>query len=875
MDLSFDSKGDIMGFSKRSFIIIFALLASAAAIYWWMQPAKEKKISGAYKAIGLWSEQRAYPDKFMPDAGFAQAHTSARNNIHKSAANKTVDPWETMGPHNLGGRTLALAFNPQNPNTIYAGSASGGLWRSYTAGRGTDAWEYVSTGFPVLGVGAIEFAPNDSNTIYIGTGEVYNYRNAGTGAAYRSQRGTYGIGILKSTDGGDTWEKSLDWSFNQLRGVWAIKVNPLNPNTVWATTTEGTYRSLDAGGSWTQMHTVVMGNDLVINAADTNIVIATYGNFSTSGNGLYRTTNSGATWSKITQGVPLVFNGKAMLRNAPSDPNIIYASFGNGFGFSDGASWLCRSDDAGATWTIKSTLDYSQWQGWFAHDVAVHPTNPEQVTVIGIHIYQSTNGGTTLLQKSAGGSFTGRVQPGAPEGPPTYSHPDHHDVHYHPTDPNIIYFANDGGVFRSTNGGTSFEACNGGYQTSQFYNGFASSASDSLLSIGGFQDNSTAIYDGQLAWRVRLIGGDGGWAAIDARNGATMYGSWQGLNVLKSTNNGQSFFNIAVPNFTGGGSVFIAPFVVAEDDPDVIYAGRDVIYKSTNGGLSWQGTNSNSPVSPDGTPVFSMAVSATDNDVVYAGLAPLFNFPRAVYRTTDGGGSWQNISSGLPNRFPTDVTVDPNDPATAYITFSGFNTNHLFKTTNYGNTWTSVSNGLPDLPTNAVIVDPLYSERVYVGNDIGVYASVDGGENWELFTEGLPDVVLVMDLSISPLNRELRVATHGNGAYKRPLIETISGIDDIAPLANTFALAQNYPNPFNPSTNIGFRISDFGFTSLKVYDLLGREVATLKSENLSPGNYEVVWDGRDNSGQAVASGTYIYRLTTGKQQISKLMQLVR
>ncbi|NIW79968.1 MAG: hypothetical protein GWN16_11135, partial [Calditrichae bacterium] len=128
-------------------------------------------------------------------------------------------------------RTLVVEFNPQNPNTIFAGSASGGLWRSYSAGRGADAWEYVPTGFPVLGVSSIAFVPGDSNTFYIGTGEVYNYQNVGTDPAYRSTRGSYGIGILKTTDGGQTWSKSLDWSYNQQHGVWAVEVNPLNPNT--------------------------------------------------------------------------------------------------------------------------------------------------------------------------------------------------------------------------------------------------------------------------------------------------------------------------------------------------------------------------------------------------------------------------------------------------------------------------------------------------------------------------------------------------------------------------------------------------------------------------------------------------------------------
>jgi hypothetical protein len=373
--------------------------------------------------------------------------------LNKSNSQPVVDPWTAIGPHNTGGRTLAIEFNPQNPNTVYAGSASGGLWVSYTGSAGVDAWQRIETGFPVLGVSTIEFEPNDSNVIYIGTGEVYNYFAAGTGAAYRSTRGTYGIGILKSTDGGTTWAKSLDWSldwsYNEQRGIWAIKVNPLNHNTVWAATTEGTFRSYDAGANWKQVHLVVMANDLVINPVDTSIVITGNGNFASTGFGIYRTSDGGGSWTHITSGLPNYYEGKIQLDIYKANPNIVYASIGNGFSQSNGASWLCKSVDAGVTWTLMTQQDYSKWQGWFSHDVAINQSNPDELLVIGIEIYKSTNGGLTITQQSTPGLTLGRPPIGGPEGGQTFVHSDAHDVKQHPTDTNTFYLGTDGGVFRT------------------------------------------------------------------------------------------------------------------------------------------------------------------------------------------------------------------------------------------------------------------------------------------------------------------------------------------------------------------------------------------------------------------------------------------
>ncbi|MCK5455368.1 MAG: hypothetical protein KAJ16_13450, partial [Calditrichia bacterium] len=330
------------------------------------------KTSGALAALTFLSAQRTYPNDTIPNAAHYAAFEYSYQNL-KSGISSTisVEPWRTIGPHNIGGRTLTIAFNPQNPNTIYAGSASGGLWKTKSAGIGSDAWNYVSTGFPVLGVSSIAITPEDSNTIYIGTGEIYSYQNSSGGISVRVTRGSYGIGILKTTDGGVTWRKSLDWSYHQQRGIQVVKLNPQNSSIIWAGTTEGTYKSTDAGGSWSRVNSTIMVTDLAINPDDTNIVFIACGNFESTGHGIYRTTDGGSSWIKLTQGLPSTFGGKAHLSIYPSYPSIIFASIGNGHTGGAG-SWLCRSDNNGDSWTIVSIEDYASFQGWFSHDVCVH-----------------------------------------------------------------------------------------------------------------------------------------------------------------------------------------------------------------------------------------------------------------------------------------------------------------------------------------------------------------------------------------------------------------------------------------------------------------------------------------------------------------------
>lgn len=750
--------------------------------------------SGAYRALSFWGDSRAYPAADIPSDGFYRGYEKATslpnvtqlNHLRKGGGGQDGGPlkWEAIGPLNGGGRTLTLAFHPDNPDVMFAGSASGGLWKSTTAGMGAEAWTRIDTGHPVLGVSTIAFEPGNPDVMYIGTGEVYNHRSAGDLAASRRTRGSYGIGILKTEDGGQTWSKSLDWSYNQRQGVWMIRVNPLRPRIVWAATTEGIYKSKNAGATWELKLDVAMATDLIVHPTVPSVLLVACGDLESPPNrGIYRTTNGGNSWDKITGGgLPTGFKGKIQFGVTPADPNVVYASIGNGFDAQnqqDNFTWLFRSDDFGETFTLKNTTDYSRYQGWFAHDVAVHPTNPDEIVCIGIEIWKSTNAGSTLVKIANGsGKYRGDIPPGDPEGNSTYSHVDHHDVIYHPTNHDAIYVANDGGVFRSLDGGSTWRSINGGLQSQQFYGGTYSSATDPDLAMGGLQDNGSVKYLGDSRWFRGVYGGDGGWCAIDPTDPNVVYATSQRLNVVRSLNGGNNFSNISPPDL-GGDVVFIAPFIMSPTDSQKLYAGDSYFFLSLNRGDDWFVGNGGDEL--DGNPLLLIAPAPSNGEIVYAATIPGIG-RGGVYRTGDGGAAFTDITGSIPDRYPGDLTVDPTDEATVYLTMSGFGSSHVFKSIDYGNTWVDIDRGnLPDVPTMAVIVDPLYPDHVYIGNDVGVFVTHNEGKSWFRLANGLTNAALLTDLGIFDSNRKLRAFTHGQGVYEHDLIGGLTQSGDARP----------------------------------------------------------------------------------------------
>jgi photosystem II stability/assembly factor-like uncharacterized protein len=790
-----------------STLLFFQLISSCSPSF--NDDAEKRGQSGAAQALDQWTFSRAYPFGTIPIDKLTLAF--AQRNLEIQLRDNENDNWEALGPKNIGGRTLCLTFHPNNPDIIYAGSASGGLWKTTSAGVGVAAWERIPTGFPALAVASIAIDPSDPDVMYIGTGEVYStFQNTMPGIVNRFTRGLYGIGILKTEDGGLTWEKSLDWSYGDLRGVQDLAINPENPSTVYAATTEGLYRSYDAGASWTNIHPVQMAVNLLISPADTAVIFVTHGSLDPDlafESGVFRSQDGGASFSKLTNGLPAQYSGKALLGVSLSNPDIIYASVQE-YSLNSATTplGLYRTENGGDSWVKASSLNVARFQGWYSHDVAVKPDAPNTIIYVGIDAFKSTNGGQNFLQTSFWNHwYFGYVPVGGPEGPSTYAHADIHGAYYHPTDFNTVFLATDGGVFVSLDNGESWEGRNGGYQSTQFYADFSNSTTDSLLAIGGMQDNATAVYRGEDAW-WRVIGGDGLSAAINPIDDNIIYGTSQNLFLRRSTDRGFSFSLVFNPNNFGNETpAFNGAYALSHSHPNILYAGMQRIYKSINGGQNWLQVSSTQV--HGNNRIVNITISPNDPNLLFVATSPdpfSGTLPPGVFKSTNGGQNWTAMT-GLPDRLASDFAIDPTDQQIVYATFSGFYTEHVFKTVDGGENWFAIDNGLPDLPANSVVLDPDYPEIVYVGNDIGVYVSTDGGLSWELFSDEIPDAIMAMHLSVSPSNRKLRVATHGNGVYQADLRGL--PVDTDAPTAvKKVILKQNYPNPVQASTAFEFEL---------------------------------------------------------------------
>jgi len=722
------------------------------------------------------ANHRAYPQEKNPDMGYFQAFLEMKQNACLEKTLNPSDSWRSIGPKNMAGRTISLAIHPEDHNILYAGSASGGLWRLTITGTGPDDyfWEHIQTGYPVLGVGAIAVNPINPDIIYIGTGEVYGYQGQDGdlfGSYWMRIRGNYGIGLLKTTDGGTSWEKSIDWTQNQTRGVLSLAINPINPDVVFAGTTEGVYRTKNAGYTWDHVHSVVMAVDVRIDPINPDIVFISCGNLGTQGNGIYRSMDGGETWTRLSKGLPEFWSGKTKLDIFPSSPSIIYADICN--------QWerigLYVSQDSGKSWELLSTLegvDLTQNQGYFSHFVRINPKDKNKIFVAKVGYQYSEDGGksfTRAFSNLSEWTFN-----------PTVAHVDLHAFANCAQNEDSFFIAGDGGVFITADGGKTFRGLNKGYVNTQFYPGFASSSTDPNFAVGGMQDNGSALYLGNTDWKLHITPGDGGHAAIDPSNNDIVYASSQRLIIHRSSHRFaheddweySTPFLILDPNRKPHGDAesvaFIAPFILV--DHDRLYAATSYVYRSEDGGRTWSATNGDRPLNE--LPVVAMAAAKSDSNIVYAATAPYspLSVRPEVFVTRDGGRYWEKVTGNLPNRYIVDIAISPFNAEIVYVTLSGFGAPHLYRTLNGSNSWENIGSGLPDVPTSAIAIDPHDHQNIYVGNDLGVWASTDFGNSWSVFREGMPEAVLVMDLSISTEARLIRAVTHGNGIFERSLL---------------------------------------------------------------------------------------------------------
>lgn len=798
---------------KRKIGLTFVLLIAitAWAFYFYgkkrhIENLEKESHSVAYDALQFLSSAAAFPNTDIPPAAYGEAWDYYQTNyLNVASRMQRTSSWQSMGPQNVGGRTISIAIDPIDTNIIWLGSASGGLWKSTTGGYGLNAWQYIPTGFPVLGVGAIAINPDNSNEMFIGTGETYDYGSSVNGLVRRTTRGSNGIGILKSMDGGITWTHSLNWNYNQQRGVWNLIYNPMNPSTIYAGTTEGVYKSTDSGTTWVHSLNYTMVMDLAIDPNDTTILYAGVGNLSSPTHGLYKTSDGGTSWLKLANGLPSFPNsGRISIDIYKNNSNIVMAHIADDF-VSVG---LYKSTNKGLSWTQESISDVASYQGWYSKCLKMKDNDSSHVFAGGVVLFESLTGGSNLYESTIYN----------PDAIDTMPWPDMHGLISNPLDADKIYLLTDAGLYRSNDFGISWKWCANGYNVSQFYQGSVA-ATDSNLALGGLQDRNTQRYDGSKNWQP-VSGGDGTFNAIDQTDPGVQFASSQYLYIFQSLDSGKTFPKFV---FQGSSSAFVAPFVLAPSNNMVMYAGDVNLNYSLNQGVSWSGTG---PVD-NFNPIISMDVSFYNENKIYFATSPSNNYPMHVFLSTDGAHSYSDVSAGLPNRYPRDIAVDPDNDSIAYIVFSGFGTGHVYKTINNGINWIDVSTTLPDIPYHTVLVNPQNSSMVFVGCDFGVFVSMDAGVTWQSFSDGLPQAVMVFDFKYSPSDNALVAFTHGHGVYKFSLKDLNVDVPKISVHRNGFKI---YPTIFRQDITIEFNSEK---SSLYTFTLLDESGRILFDKNLN------------------------------------------
>ncbi|MEO8168193.1 MAG: T9SS type A sorting domain-containing protein, partial [bacterium] len=490
-------------------------------------------------------------------------------------------------------------------------------------------------------------------------------------------------------------------------------------------------------------------------------------------------------------------------------------------------------------------------QVWYNNVLAVHPTDPTMVYAGMTSMYRTTNGGTNWA------TTAGTV------------HVDHHAVVFDAANPTRMVIGSDGGVFVSSNTGTSWvKSLN--LPISQFYAGTVD-FTNPQRTFGGLQDNGTprTLTGNQNDWSS-IYGGDGFYVLVDPTNPNRIYAESQNGGLGYSTNGGTSFSGGTSGITSTDRKNWSTPIAMDLSHPLTLYTGTHRAYRTKNGMQSWtviSGDLTRGDGGRIGT-ISTIDAATTDSNVVYVGTDD-----GKVQVTTNGGTSWNDVTGSLPVRYVTRVTVDPDSANVCYLTISGYleyvYQAHIYRTTNYGQTWTAIGGNLPNIPLNDVIVDAAARPRLYVASDAGVLYSTNYGTTWQVLGSGLPTVP-VHDLTLHSPTRKLVAFTHGRSAWSLD-VTTITGVGaDAAGIPGSIELYQNYPNPFNPTTTISFNISTEQFVSLKIFDVLGKEIASLVNEKLSAGTHSRVF-----AASTVPSGVYFYRLQAGSRSLVKKLTVLK
>ena len=825
-----------------------------------MEADRNESVTGYPMEAAKWYySQRAYPLGYIPKDWKDQAINHIENFNKRKSLQKVTQAlkWTELGPGNIGGRIRAIAVDPHNANIVYIGSVSGGVWKTTNGGSN---WYPLDDYMENLAVCSLVIDPHNTNIVYAGTGEGFNN--------YDYIRGN---GVFRSTNAGNTWNQLSSTNNSNFYYVNRLAIDSIN-NSLYAATRAGLYKSIDGGNIFTNPASSAGGNcmDVIVNYTNPTTIFATFGLFNQSY--IWRSTDGGNTFSLNYQKSGM---GRIVLAGSASNPLVAYASFMDlsnyGIGFmaytnNSGDSWNQISKIPGPSTDGNST--YVGKQGWYNNTLAVDPAKPGTIWAGGIDLWQSTNSGTDWY-RITNAYHQGDLKP--------FVHADMHSLVFAPSNRSIIYNGTDGGIYVSTDGGISWNAINNNLFITQFYYGAVAPAG--TIYYGGTQDNYTLKSTGGQSWNS-ILGGDGGVVQIDYNNPSIIYAEQPDFTFFKSTDGGSkfSYAQTGIPtnsstHETTDRTLFITPFTMDPNNPSILIAGTYRIWRTSNGASSWSslsGDLTGDGTGSSGAKISAITIAKSNSSVIYAGCTN-----GKLWVTTDNGANWKERDSSLPNFWCTRIAIDNSNSAIAYISFSGFlNDSKVFKTTDYGKTWTNISGDLANIPVNCIFLNPYIKGHLYLGTDLGVFSSTDDGINWIQDNDGLANVP-VMDLEFRSSDTTMYAATHGRGMFLTSLSENVSSINKTTnQIPNNFEIYQNYPNPFNPTTTIQYQLPVAGNVKVIIYNITGEKVATLIDDFQQAGRHIVSWDGKNNNGQNVSSGVYLYSINFRDMlQVKKMIKL--
>ncbi|HKO59349.1 MAG TPA: hypothetical protein VJ276_26010 [Thermoanaerobaculia bacterium] len=738
------------------------------------------------------SPHRLYEAARVRMAGMGRHDTEPRQNQAKG-----VGGWTFLGPGNIGGRTRVLVIDPVDNDLMWTGGVSGGIWKSYDGGG---HWQPVGDGLQNLAINSLVQDPRDRETLFAGTGEGY-FREEVRGTALPLR----GNGIYVTHDGGTTWNILPSTDDNDdFRWVNDLAISGHDSQRLYAATRTGVWRSGDAGETWTRVvDTTVKGGclDLALRGdQDGDYLFASCGIFEQAT--VYRAKNAqtDAQWEAVLRDEGM---SRTTLAIAPSQPSTIYALAARNP--DQGLHAVFRSDDngdAGSWRTLASATDVERLNrtlltnaisvyqavcngrqnfavgvqmGWHCNVIAVDPTNPERVWAAGVDLFRSDDGGRNWGVASYWWTDDNKS---------SFVHADQHAIVFHPRydgDTNQTMFAtNDGGVYRTENAnaavgsGTNgvcqdtaskvaWTSLNHSYGVTQFYHG--APFPDGRSFLGGAQDNGTlvgTVADGPDRW-TQPWGGDGAYVAVDPVNSQKIVTESQFGNLAVSADGGRSFRPVGPPP---DDYLFVTPFQIDPNDHNRIWIGGRHLSRSNEATGIWSQASTVLP--SDAGQVSALAVAPGHADRVLAGTNAGVLLRTDQATTANATTEWARVSPR--SGYVSSIAFDPFNADVVYATYAGFGGSHVWKSTDAGITWSALDNGLPDIPVHSLAIDPTQTTRLYLGTDLGIFASTDGGASWEVENTGFAAVVTeCVVIGQGVRGPAVYAFTHGRGAWRAEL----------------------------------------------------------------------------------------------------------